>query len=139
MSIVKLILGALLRFFWERAESWYQQELLYQKNKRLILNEVKDVARKAAEENSRIAIDRESVDDSFLRLERVILRREVSVGRPIFGDAYRGGPDRDSAGYQGVAPAVSVSESGSPEEAAGIERSGSESMGAGSDDSVPST
>ena len=100
-SILKLILGALLKFVWARAEKWYQQELTYQRNKKILINEVKDVARKMAETGDNVRIERESIDDSFLRLERISIKREPVAPRingPIFGDAYRRGEEGNRSG-----------------------------------------
>jgi hypothetical protein len=142
-SILKLVIGAVLRFFWDRAEDWYQQELRYQRNKRILIEEVKDVARKAADANEDIAFDRESVDDSLLRLERVVQRTQsiasdpLSIGQPLFGAAYLNGTCRDSSGDSGELPEISVSDVGSDSDNPESERPGTERVGAGSYDSLP--
>lgn len=133
-SIGKLILGAILRFIWDRAEEWYQEELRYQKNRKVLIEAVEGVAREAAKQNEAIAIDRESIDDSLMRLERIVVKREaesnlgdsLSIGRPVFGEAFRDGIRANSAGDQGQLSAVPVSDSGSNPDDQESERPGVE-------------
>ena len=145
MSILKIILTAVLRFFWERAEEIYQREVRYQRNKRVILDQVKEVAREAADTNDQIAVTRESVDDSLMRLDRFRVRREstpsteVSIGRPIFGDAYRRRAEGTGVSDQGELPELSASDEGSTGSDSEGERPGTESVGPGPDDSLPTT
>lgn len=72
--LIQTVLGVVLKFVWGRVEEWVNQEIRYQENKRVLIEEVKDVARKAAQDNSAIAVTRESIDDSLLRVERIIQR-----------------------------------------------------------------
>lgn len=119
MSILKLVLGAILRFVWDRAEEIYQRELKYQTNKRILINEVKDIARKVADSGDDLRVERESVDDSFVRLERIAIKREPAparIDRPIFGNAYKRGTSGDSSGDSVDLSEVSPSDDSSAEE-----------------------
>jgi hypothetical protein len=141
MSILKLILGAVLRFLWDRAEKMYQRELAYRRLKKELVNEVKVIAREAADRGDSIRIERESVNDSLLRLERLVIKRRESqrIDRPVFGEAYRrpasGDRSGDSGGLSEVPSAGGGRYSGDSE----AEQFGAEFMGAGSDDSLPPT
>ena len=147
MSILKIILTAVLRFFWDRAEEIYKREVRYQRNKRVILNQVKEVAREAADRNDRIAVTRESVDDSLMRLDRFRVRREsqpavspeVRIDGPVFGDAFKRRAGGDSGGDQSQLPDVPGSDAGSDSGDQGPEQPGAESVGARPDDSLPTT
>ena len=74
--LLESMLSVVLKFVWGRLEGWIDRRIRYEQNKRILINEVKDVAKKAAERNERIAVDRESVDDSFVRLERFTVRKQ---------------------------------------------------------------
>lgn len=88
VSIIKIIVGAILRFVWDRADKWYKRELQYQRNKRVLIEEVKNVARDLAEKDLDIARDRESIDDSLLRLDRA--RNKAESGNSGGGGTPRG-------------------------------------------------
>lgn len=131
MPILRLIIGAILRFVWDRAEQWYREEMRYRENKRVILREVKNVAREAAQRNETIAVNRESIDDSLLRLER------HAQPRNIFAEYKRSREEGDRGGDSGELSEVPVSDEGSDPSNSDAERSGSESVGPGPDSSLP--
>lgn len=138
-SIIKLILGAVLRFFWDRAEEWYQTELRYQQHKRILIEEAKNAAREIADKDKQIALDIESVDDSFMRLERFAEPSNSNIGVPLFGAFVNYGESRDSIDDTGEPSEVSLPVEGSTGSLEGFESSGSEPVDSGTDSALPST
>lgn len=129
--MLQLILKAILSFFWSKFEDSYQKEKLKQINKRILINEVKDIAAKAAEHNIQIGADGESIDDSLLRLERAAAKHVVdSTGdspRPItFAGFKRLGTEGDRSSVESNTPDVPVSYGASDSSDSEGERPGAE-------------
>lgn len=83
--LLKLILGWLMRWFSQRWDDAYESALRDQRNKRVVLDEVKEILNEASRRNEDIAAQPESVADSMLRLKRLAAARES--GESIDGGA----------------------------------------------------
>ena len=142
MSILRLIISSILRFFWGKAEDWYREELQYRKNKKEILNEVDSIAREAAKRNEDIAATRESIDDSLLRLDRVRRAKpdfdsDGRDNRHPFRNFKSRGETADTDGDSVDVAAISVPIGGSDTGDSGEGQLGVEPLGAEPDDSMP--
>lgn len=117
MIILKLIVTWVLQFLSKKFQDAYESALREQRNKRVVLNEVKEILNEAKIRNEDIASQPESVTDSMSRLRRLAEAKRNSDGgakwtSPFAGfDASRA--RRDSDGVAGESSTISSSESAS--------------------------
>lgn len=124
MSILKLIIASVLRFFWGKAEDWYREEARFQRNKKELFNESRKIAREMAQRNQDIAAVPESVDDSFLRLEQFSDVAAGSTEQPV-GIRWLGSQTKGEGGIEDV-DTLDVPEVSTPDEGSDSSDSGEE-------------
>lgn len=110
MIVLKLIVTWILQFLSKKFEKAYESALREQRNKRVVLDEVKEILNEAKIRNEDIASQPESVADSMSRLRRLAEAKRDSDGgakwtSPFAGfDAERA--RRNQEGVPSESPAV---------------------------------
>lgn|SRR3990167_1344654 len=117
LGIIRLIVGWLLKSVWGAADSWYQREQRDRGNRKIILEDAKEVIRAAKEKDYTIDANPESTVDSILRLRKLAgikqhTQRSNLPPKPLFRTVgfAKGGVEE---GVAGESSGVSSAESGS--------------------------
>lgn len=136
--MLESIVLAILRVLWRLAAETCEDFVETQRRKRAVIDQTKEIM------NETVDVDLESVDDSFLRLERLAAEsgRDDSIGAKwtsIFGQF---DPDRargNSESVSGESTEVPSANPGDSEDTQGAESSRGEPVGGGPDGFVPPT
>lgn len=115
-NIVRLIVSAILRFFSDKLEQWYQKEKREHEIRKAVVKETKVVLEELKKEDAVIAADPESIAISLDRLRDFGRKQREGESGVSGGERHSGSPfggfdpsraGRNSAGISGVTSEVS--------------------------------
>ena len=136
--MLESIVLVILKVLWRLAADTCEDYLETQRRKRAVIDQTKEIM------NETVAVDPESVDDSFLRLERLAAESSSSdsIGAKwtsIFGAFDPDRASRAEGSLSGESAEVSPTHTGDSEDTQAAESSGGEPVDSGPDGALPPT